>query len=100
MVFDKLIPPEALTADAELLRQCDYDFARMSRQKQQQLMHNRLSVDRINSSFGRDGKAIAGVDPRHIAILIEFATFGITPPVSPLFRPTSTNIPPLQDRNY
>jgi len=94
-----VIPPEALASDAALFRECNRDFPTMCRHKQSKLASNRLSLDRIHSIFGSDGRHVPGVDPRDFNILCEFAIHGITPPVSPNFQPQSQNIPPLRDRH-
>jgi len=93
-----VIPTAAIESDAELFRNCNKDFSRMCRNKQELLSSNRLSVSRLHSIFGPDGTKIPGVSPRDFQILCEFAQDGITPPVSPSFRPESVNIPPLRDR--
>jgi len=93
-----VIPPEALASDAALFRQCNEDFPTVCRHKQSLLASNRLSLDRVHSIFGSDGRRVPGVDPRDFNILCEFAIHGITPPVSPNFQPQSQNIPPLRDR--
>ena len=93
-----VIPPEALASDAALFRQCNKDFPTMCRHKQALLASNRLSLDRLHSIFGSDGQRVPGIDLRDFNILCEFATQGITPPVSANFQPQSQNIPPLRDR--
>ncbi len=93
-----VIPPEALASDAALFRQCNKDFPTMCRHKQALLASNRLSLDRLHSIFGSDGRRVPGVDLRDFNMLCEFAIQGITPPVSPNFQPQSQNIPPLRDR--
>ena len=77
---------------------CGYDFAQMCRHKQSKLAHNRLSTDRIFSIFGPTGTAIPGVSLLDFNTLIEFATYGITPIVSPSFRAEAVNVAPLRDR--
>jgi hypothetical protein len=93
-----VIPPEALASDAALFRQCNMDFPTICQYKQSLLASNCLSLDRLHSIFGSDGRRVPGVDPRDLNILCEFAVHGITPPVSPNGRPQSQNIPPLRDR--
>ena len=93
-----VIPPQALASDAALFRQCNRDFPTMCRHKQSLLASNRLSLERLHSIFGSDGRNVPGVDPTDFRILCEFAVNGITPPVSPNFQPQSQNIPPLRDR--
>jgi hypothetical protein len=59
----------------------------MCRHKQALLSSNRLSVSRLLSIFGPDGMRIAGVSSQDFQILCDFADDGITPPVSPSFKP-------------
>jgi hypothetical protein len=70
----------------------------MCKNKQSRLAPNRISVRRIEAIFGQDGDRVPGVDHTDINLLKEFAEFGITPPVSPKFKPESINLPPLRDR--
>ena len=93
-----VIPQADIDADMQLFRDLDYDFTEMCRHKQSKLASNRISPARIHSIFGVDGTRIPGVDPNDIAILLDFATNGITPPVAPSFRPQADNVPPLRDR--
>ena len=95
---DFVFPVEAIAADAALFRDCGYDFATMCRHKQSKLAHNRLSTERIFSIFGPTGKAIPGVSMLDFNTLIEFATYGITPIVSPSFKADAVNVAPLRDR--
>ena len=70
----------------------------MCKHKQSLLASNRLSLDRVHSIFGFDGQRVPGVDPQDFTTLCDFAVHGITPPVSPNFRPQSENLPPLRER--
>ena len=93
-----VIPSEAIVNDSTLFRDCDYDFPKMCRYKQNLLAANRISRHRINSVFGTDGQRIPGVDLKDIHILLGFADNGITPPVAPSFSPEKDNVAPLRDR--
>lgn len=93
-----IIPQEDIDADMQLFQDLNYDFTAMCRQKQSKLASNRISPARIQSIFGINGKRIPGVDERDIAILLDFAANGITPPVAPSFQPQTINVPPLRDR--
>ena len=93
-----VIPSEAIVNDSALFRDCDYDFPKMCRYKQNLLAANRISRHRINSVFGTDGQRIPGVDLRDINILLGFADNGITPPVASSFSPEKENVAPLRDR--
>ena len=95
---DFVFPVEAIDADTALFQDCGYDFAKMCRHKQSKLAHNRLSTERIFSIFGPTGKAIPGVSMLDFNTLIEFATYGITPIVSPSFQADAVNVAPLRDR--
>ena len=95
---DFVIPIDAIAADSALFQSCGQDFAAMCRHKQQLLAHNRLSPERIFSIFGATGQRIPGVTMRDFNTLLEFATKGITPLVSPGFKPESVNVAPLRDR--
>ena len=70
----------------------------MCRHKQSKLAHNRLSTERIFSIFGPTGTTIPGVSLLDFNTLIEFATYGITPIVSPSFQADAVNVAPLRDR--
>jgi hypothetical protein len=89
MAWDTMfvIPAEVIAADTRLFNDCENDFSRMFRYKQDKLASNRLSVARIIDLFRRDGQKIPGVDHADVQILLEFATNGITPPVTDSFRP-------------
>ena len=93
-----IIPQEDINADMQLFQDLNYDFTAMCRQKQSKLASNRISPARIQSIFGINGKRIPEVDERDIAILLDFAANGITPPVAPSFQPQTINVPPLRDR--
>ena len=95
---DFVILIEAIEADSALFQSCGQDFAAMCRHKQQLLAHNRLSPERIFSIFGSTGQRIPGVTTHDFNTLLEFATNGITPLVSPGFKPESVKIAPLRDR--
>jgi len=95
---DFVFPVEAIEADAALFQDCGYDFAKMCRYKQSKLAHNRLSSDRIFSIFGPTGTKIPGVSSMDFDTLLEFATHGITPIVSPSFKADAVNVAPLRDR--
>ena len=73
-------------------------FATMCRYKQSKLAHNRLSTERIFSIFGPTGTTIPAVSLLEINTFIEFATYGITPIVSPSFKADAVNVAPLRDR--
>ena len=62
------------------------------------MSHNRLSTERIFSIFGPTGTKISGVSLLDFNTLIEFATYGITPIVSPSFKADAVNVAPLRDR--
>jgi hypothetical protein len=70
----------------------------MCRHKQQLLAHNRLSTERIFSILGPTGQRIQGVTTHDFNTFLEFAANGITPLVSPSFKPESINVAPLRDR--
>jgi len=95
---DFVIPAEAIATDSALFRECDYDFPAMCRYKQRKLAHNRLSTERIVSIFGSTGTNIPGVSLQDFSTLMEFATYGITPIVSPSFKLEAINVAPLRDR--
>ena len=97
---DFVIPVAAIEADSNLFQSCGKDFAAMCRHKQQLLAHNRLSPQRIFSIFGPTGQRIPGVTTHDFNTLLEFATNGITPLVSPCFKPESINVAPLRDRYH
>ena len=82
-----IISQADIDADMQLFQDLNYDFTSMCRYKQRKLASNRISPARIQSIFGNNGTKIPGVDPRDIAILLDFAANGITPPVAPSFRP-------------
>ena len=95
---DFVIPVEAIVADSTSFQTCGRDFAAMCRHKQQSLDHNRLSTERIFSILGPTGQRIPGVTTQDFNTLLEFAESGITPLVSPCFKPESINVAPLRDR--
>lgn len=95
---DFVIPVEAIEADSNLFHSCGLDFAAMYRHKQQLLAHNRLSTERIFFILGPTGQRIPGVTTHDFNTLLEFAAHGITPLVSPGFKPESINVAPLRDR--
>jgi len=95
---DFVIHIEAIEADSTLFQSCGQDFAAMCRHKQQLLAHNRLLPERIFSICGPTGQRIPGVTTHDFNTLLEFATNGITPLVSPGFKPESINVAPLRDR--
>lgn len=95
---DFVFPVEAIAADLILFQECNYDFAKMCRHKQQLLAANRLSTERIISIFGPTGTKIPGVTLQDFNILLGFAEYGITPVVAPPFQPEFLNVAPLRDR--
>lgn len=95
---DFVIPADAIAADSMLFRDCGYDFSAMCRYKQRRLAHNRLSAERLVAIFGSTGTKIPGVSLQDFNTLLEFATCGITPIVSPSFKPEAINVAPLRDR--
>ena len=95
---DFVIPVEAIDAESNLFQSCGQDFAEMCRHKQQLLAHNRLSTKRIFSILGPTGQRLPGVTTHDFNTLLEFAANGITPLVSPGFKPESINVAPLRDR--
>ena len=82
-----VIPAKVIAADSSLFRDCQYDFSKMCRSKQDKLVSNRIPVARIIALFGKNGQKIPGVDPADVQILLEFAKNGITPPVTDSFEP-------------
>ena len=90
-----IIPQADIDADMKLFQDLSYDFTSMCKYKQSKLASNRISPARIRSIFGTK---VPGVDPCDIAILLDFAANGITPPVAPSFQPQAINVPPLRDR--
>jgi hypothetical protein len=97
--FIFVIPVEAIEADSTSFQSCGRDFAAMCRHKQQLLAQNRLSVERIISMLGPTGPRIPGVTMHDFNTLLEFAGNGITPLVSPGFKPESINVAPLRERS-
>ena len=95
---DFVFPVEAIDNDASLFQDCGYDFAKMCRYKQSKLAHNRLSTERIFSILGPTGTKIPGVSSADFDTLVEFASHGITPIVSPSFKADAVNVAPLRDR--
>ena len=93
-----IIPQADIDADMKLFQDFNYDFTELCKYKQGKLASNRISPARIRSIFGTTGTKVPGVDPRDIAILLDFAANGITPPVAPSFQPQAVNVPPLRDR--
>jgi len=91
-------PIEALTDDTKLWHACDHDFTKMCSFKQAKLAQNRLSVQRVLSTFGATGTKYPAMQHSDFMLLLEFARNGITPIYSPTFSPESVNIPPLRDR--
>ena len=79
-----IIPQADIDADMKLFQDFNYDFTSLCKYKQSKLASNRISPARIRSIFGNTGTKVPGVDPRDIAILLDFAANGITPPVAPL----------------
>ena len=90
-------PPEAIAADAALLKSCAYDFTLMCRRKQEALAHNRLSLRRVIETFGPLGTKIPGMLLSDFHLLSQFAQHGITPPVGTDFTPQNV-LPPLRSR--
>jgi hypothetical protein len=93
-----IIPQADIDADMKLFHDFNYDFTQLCKYKQRKLASNRISPARIHSIFGPAGDKLPGVNPRDIAILVDFAANGITPPVAPSFQPQAINVPPLRDR--
>ena len=58
MGYDIRHPPEALASDAALFRECHRDFSTMCQHKQSKLASNLLSLDRLHSIFGPDGRCV------------------------------------------
>ena len=55
-------------------------------------------MERIISTLGPTEQKIPGVTKQDFNTLLEFAANGITPLVSPGFKPESINVAPLRDR--
>jgi hypothetical protein len=92
------IPQADIDADMKLFEDFNYDFTNLCKYTQSKLASNRISPARIRSIFGNTGTKVPEVDPRDIAILLDFAANGITPPMAPSFQPQAINVPPLRDR--
>ena len=69
-----LIPAEAIAADSKFFRDCQYDFSKMCRYKQDKLASNRLSVARIIDLFGEDGRKNSRRWSSRCANLVGFCT--------------------------
>jgi hypothetical protein len=59
---------------------------------------NRLSVQRVKSTFGNHGDRVPGLAQSDFLLLLDFAENGITPIIGYDFVPEATNIPPLRAR--
>ena len=89
------IPEEAQEKDLQLLRAHGGDLAAMCRTRHSEMNEDRLSVSRIHSTFGPDGKLIPTFPMVDFHRLLDFAIHGITvhrplsfiaSPIPPTFR--------------
>ena len=91
-------PREAIAADTALFHQCNNDFTTLCALKQSTLTGNRLSLQRVITTFGPTGLRYPTMLQSDFVILTDFARHGITPLYAPDFVPNSDHVPPLRDR--
>lgn len=77
---------------------CDYDLARFCHTRHQQLASRRLSVTRVLSAFGPEGKRITGVCTADFDTLLGFAERGVPIIIPHGFIPCPT--PPTLRQKY
>jgi hypothetical protein len=92
-----VIPPAALAADLKLFQQCAHNLTTLCNTRHNALRHNRLSIERIHQTFGRDGRLVPTLDNADFLRLSEFANHGVSVLQPVGFLPSST-LPPLRTK--